>query len=130
MKLVSSQMFWWKLSLKTTIIKHPNFEVTTFFWFFLGISASTGANRQFHISSRDRTVKEVNIHFGIRWILKIQELALGLRNTNAPNLKLFWTYKRKLSNQSKYSSRRCRQIIFGSEYIWFKGKIQNFLYGL
>jgi hypothetical protein len=45
---------------------------------FFEISASTEwANRQFHIS-RSRTVKEVNIHFGIRWILKIQ-IALGLR---------------------------------------------------
>jgi hypothetical protein len=49
-------------------------------WFFFQISASTEwANRQFHISSRGGSCKEVNIHFGIRWILKIQELALGLR---------------------------------------------------
>jgi hypothetical protein len=58
------------------------------------------------------------------------ELALGLRIQTPQIWSCFEPIKRELSNQSKYSSRRCRQIIFGSEYIWFKGKIQNFLYGL
>jgi hypothetical protein len=125
MKLVSSQMFWWKLSLKTTIIKNiQNFEVTTnsfgsFFWEFQ--LPQNGLTSNFTFQAENRTAVK-------RWtsILGYGEFEnsrtrFRVENTNAPNLKLFFEPIKRKSNQSKYSSRRC-QIIFGSEYIWFKVK--------